>query len=230
MTTVLTVVTQALVDSGVLDDGEAASAAEAQRVLGLFNQMLALWSIDNVNVYAQQETSFSPDGAVSYTVGSGADVNMTRPARIDRAFWRSSGIDYPIAILDTFEQWESIEQKTQAGEPMYAFYLPSYATGTLFLYPQPSTGAVHLVSNVALPTDSALADTLSLPPEYILPIRTNLTLLVAGSYGAPVRPAIAAAAASSLRLLRRNNLRIQPLTMPGAIPVSISRGNIIGGD
>jgi hypothetical protein len=230
MTTVVDVITQALVDSGVLDDGETASAAEASRALDLLNQMLALWAIDNVNVYAQQETSFSPTGALSYTVGTGANVNMTRPSRIDGAFWRLNGIDTPLTMLDTFEQYESISQKTQAGEPEYAFYLPSYTTGTLYLYPQPSTGTVHLLSNVALPTASVLADTITLPPEYILPIRSNLALLVAGTYGAPIRPAIAAVAGSSLRLLKRNNLRIKPLTMPGAIPVSGGSGNIIGGD
>jgi hypothetical protein len=225
MTTISTIVSDTLADANIIDRGETASGDDAQTVLSLLNQMLAMWAVENVNVYAQQETSFTPTGALSYTVGTGANVNMARPARIDQAYWRLAGVDYPITIIPTFEQYEGIAQKTQAGEPQYAFYLPSYPTGTLYLYPQPSTGTVHLVSNVALPTANVLADTLTLPPEYVLPIRSNLTLLVCGAYGAPVRPAIAATAAASLRTLKRNNLRIQPLPVFGK-----SRGNIFTGD
>jgi hypothetical protein len=229
MTTVLSVITDALADANVTDRGETPSANDSQTALDLLNQMLAMWQVDNVTVYAQQRTSFSPSGALSYAVGTGQTVNMARPARIDRAYWRLDGIDYPITLLDTFEQYESIEQKTQAGEPQFAFYLPSYANGTLYLYPQPSTGTMYLVTQVTLPASNALADTLTLPPEYVLPIRSNLTVLVCGAYQAPVKPAIAATAMSSLRLLKRNNLRIQPLVMPGSIPVG-TRSNIISGD
>lgn len=218
-TTVLAVVTHALKDSNVIGEGETPSAEQSQDALATLNQMLALWQLDNVYVYAQQDTSFTPDGAVSYTVGDGADVDMDRPPKIDALYWRSGTLDYPIRLIDTFEQYESIAQKTQSGEPLYAFYLPSYPTGTLYLTPQPSTGTVHIVSNVALPTANELADDLLLPVEYVLPVRANLTVLLCGTYGAPVRPSVAAAAAGGLRMLKRNNLRIQPLGMPSAVPV-----------
>lgn len=229
MTTVLSVITDALADANVIDRGETPSADDSQTALDLLNQMLAMWQVDNVTVYAQQRTSFSPTGALSYAVGTGQTVNMARPAKFDFAYWRDNGIDSRIKFLDTFEQYESIPQKTQAGEPQFAFYLPSYTTGTLYLYPQPSTGTVYLISQVMLPASNALGDTLTLPPEYVLPIRSNLTLLVCGAYGAPVKPAIAATAQSSLRLLKRNNLRIQPLCMPSGVPVG-ERSNIISGD
>ena len=216
MTTVTGLIHLALFDTDIIGEGETASADIAQNALDTFNQMLAMWQAENILIYAQQETSFTPTGALSYTVGTGATVNMARPKKIDAAFWRSGSLDYPITMLDTFEQYESIPQKTQAGEPQYAFYRPSYANGTLYLYPQPSSGTVYLVSQVTLPADTALADTLTLPPEYMLPLRMNLYLLLAGSYGAPIKPSLAAAAASTLKTLRRNNLRIQPLTVPTA--------------
>jgi hypothetical protein len=228
MTTVLQVITHALKDANVLGEGESASADVAQDALATLNQMLALWQIDNLFVYAQQDTSFSPTGAVSYTVGTGANVNMARPARIDGLYWRSGTLDDPITLLDTFEQYEAIAQKTQAGEPLYAFYLPSYPYGTLYLTPQPSTGSVHLITQANLPAENAIADTLTLPPAYVLPIRANLAVLLCGTYGAPVRPSVAAAAVNGLRMLKRSNLRVQPLGMPAGIPGG-SRPNIISG-
>lgn len=227
-TTVLAVVTHALKDANVLGEGETPSADQSQDALATLNQMLALWQLENVYVYAQQDTSFSPDGSVSYTVGTGANVVMDRPPKIDALYWRIGTLDYPITLIDTFEQYESMAQKTEAGEPLYAFYLPSYPTGTLYLTPQPSTGSVHIVSNVALPTANTLADDLILPPEYVLPVRANLTVLLCGTYGAPVRPSVAAAAVGGLKLLKRNNLRIQPLGMPGAIPTD-ARASIFAG-
>jgi hypothetical protein len=228
MTTVSDLVTLALRDANVIGEGDTASGDQMQDALATLNQMLAVWAVENTYVYAQQEVSFTPTGATSYTVGSGANVSMVRPSKIDGAFWRDGGIDYPITMLDTFEQWEAIPQKTQAGEPLLAFYLPSVTTGTLYLYPQPSTGAVHMIAQATIPTDYESADTITLPAEYLLPVRMNLYVLLAGMHGAPLKPALAKAADLSLKTLKRSNLRIQPLTMPGGIPGN-GRGNIISG-
>lgn len=228
MTTALDLVTYALIDSGRIGEGETPTADESASGLALLNQMLAVWRLDNVFVYAQQLTTFAPTGATSYTVGTGLDVDMIRPTSVDAIYWRLGTVDYPVRLLDSFEQYQSIALKTETGEPLYAFYLPSYTSGTLYLVPQPSTGTMRVISQVALPTTSVLADTLSLPPEYDLPIRTNLAVLMMGVYGAPVRQGVVAAAASSLRLLKRNNLRIEPLNLPGAIPQS-KRPNILSG-
>jgi hypothetical protein len=228
MTTVASLIALAMRDANIIGEGETASGNLAQDALDTLNQMLAVWAVENTYVYAQQEVSFSPTGATSYTVGSGANVNMVRPPKIDGAFWRSGGIDYPITMLDTFEQWEAIPQKTQAGEPLWAFYLPSVTTGTLYMYPQPSSGTVHLIAQATIPTDYALADTITLPAEYLLPVRMNLYVLLAGMVGAPIKPALAKAADMSLKTLKRSNLRIQPLTMPAGI--TAGRGsNIISG-
>lgn len=226
MTTVSQLIHSALRDANVIGEGETASADTANAALEAFNQMLGSWQVENIKVHAQRDTSFTPTGATSYTVGTGASVNVARPAKIDMVYWSSGGIDYPVTILETYEQWESIPQKTQAGEPQYAFYLPTTTTGTLYLYPQPSSGTVHVVTQLALPSSSALGDTLTLPAEYILPIRLNLYLLLAGMYGAPIKPALAAMAASSLSALKRSNLRIQPLYVPVGVPRT---GNIIAG-
>lgn len=228
MTTVVEVITSALRDANVIGMGDSASGDDAQAALDTLNQMLAVWAVENTYIYAQQEVSFSPDGATSYTVGSGADVDMERPSKIDGAFWRDGGIDYPVHLLDTYEQWQAIPQKTQAGEALYAFYLPSLTTGTLHLYPQPSSGTVHLIAQASLPNDYALADTITLPASYVLPMRLNLYVLLAGMYGAPLKPALVKAADMSLKTLKRSNLRIQPLYMPESI-VGGGRGNIISG-
>jgi hypothetical protein len=112
---------------------------------------------------------------------------------------------------------------------MYAFYLPSITTGTLYLYPQPSDGSVRIITNATLPLQAALVDSITLPYQYVLPIRTNLYVLIAGMYGAPVKAALAQTAANTLRALKRNNTRIEPLYMPWGIPMR-RRGDILSGE
>lgn len=228
MTTVAEVIAWSLKDAGVLGEGETASAETTNDAFNTLKQMLALWQVDNVHVYAQTETSFSPNGSVSYTVGALGTVVMTRPAKIDAAFWRSNSLDYPIRVLDTFEEYESIVQKTQAGEPLVLFYNPSFTLGTLYLYPQPSTGTVHLITQTAMPALASSASTITLPPEYILPIRASLAVLLCAMFQTKVRPELAALAASSWKIVKRNNLRLGSLAMPAAIPTR-HHSNIFAG-
>jgi hypothetical protein len=226
MTTVAEVIAWSLKDAGVIGEGEAASAEASNDAFNTLKQMLALWQVDNVHVYAQTETSFSPNGSASYTVGALGTVVMTRPAKIDAAFWRSNSLDYPIRVLGTFEEYESIVQKTQSGQPQALFYNPTYTLGTLYLYPQPSTGTVHLITQAALPELASQTATITLPPEYVLPIRASLAVLLCAMFQTPVRPELAALAQSSWRIVKRNNLRIGTLS---AAICGHGRGNIFAG-
>jgi hypothetical protein len=211
MTTVATLIDLTLKDIGVLAASEAASGQDLDDAVATLNQMLAVWQTQNVLVYAQQVTNFSPDGSVSYTVGSGSTINMARPEKIDQAYWRLNGIDQPLEIIPTFEQYQAVVQKTLAGEPQAVFYLPSYSTGTLYVYPQASTGAIYLVSQVRLPTITS--GEISIPPEYVLPMRANLAVLLCPMYGKEPSKVTVMTALNGLAHLKRNNLRLKPLSV-----------------
>jgi len=228
MSTVAEVLGWALRDAGVMGEGETASAATTSDAFETLKQLMALWQVENVFVYAQSESSFVPTGAVSYTVGTLGTVAISRPAKILSAFWRLNALDYPIEILQTFEEYQTIVQKTQAGEPDLLYYNPSFSLGRLYLHPQPSTGAVHLITQTKFADLEGTATDMSLPPEYTMPIRTNLAVLLCGMFGTPLRPEIEAMARASWKIVKRNNLRIQPLGMPLELP-GYRRGNIIAG-
>lgn len=229
MTTVATVLDLALKDAGILGEGEAASAEMLADTFATLNQMLALWQLDSLYVYGMVENAFSPDGAVSYTVGTGGDLSMARPDEITSAFWRLNSVDYPIRLISTFEEYETLCQKTQAGEPYLAFYLPSYPLGTLYVYPQPSTGAIHVVSKIQFPTLATTASTITLPPAYIMPIRFSLAEYICLMNNTEVRPTLGRMALNARKAIRRSNVRIPELAMPAAIPRH-GRSNIFSGE
>lgn len=228
MTTVSDVINLAFKDCGALGETEAASAEMTVDGFETFQQMMSLWQADNLNVYAQVESSFSPTGAASYTVGTGGTVAITRPDKIDYAFWRSGTTDIPITILNAYEDYEGIVDKSLSTDPSYLYYLPSYPLGTLYLFPKPSTGTVHLVRQERLPLLTAVTDTITLPPQYILPIRYSLAEIFLMMFDLPNKPLIPMLAARARSVLRKQNVRINELGMPVAIPQH-QRNNIITG-
>jgi hypothetical protein len=74
MTTAANIITLSLKDIGVLDENETPSSALMSDCLATLNQMLALWSLENVYIYAKQTISFPVTGAQSYTIGSGGNI------------------------------------------------------------------------------------------------------------------------------------------------------------
>lgn len=226
MTTAYEVMVMSLNDAGVLAEGETPSADVAATAFNTLTQMLAMWQIDGLYVNAKVTNSFSPNGASSYTVGTGGTANFARPEKIDYAFYRLDSIDYPIRILATYEEYEAIPQKTLAGQPEYVFYNPTVTLGTLYVYPQPSTGAIHLVSTVRFPVLSTSADAITLPSEYIMPIRFNLSELLAAVFNTPIHAGVVMAAGRSRAALKRNNVRIPTLS---ANVLGRGHGNILAG-
>ncbi|WP_341918685.1 hypothetical protein [Polaromonas sp. YR568] len=228
MTTASEVIELALRDSGAYGEGEPVSAGDSSDAFTTLKQLLALWQIDGLMVYAQVTSSFAATGALSYTVGATGDVAITRPDKIDGAFWRSGTLDYPIAMLDSYEEYLDIVQKTLGSDPQYAFYLPSYPLGTLYLYPQPSSGTVHLTRLERLPSLTSITDTIVLPEAYMLPIRYSLGEIFLMMFDLPANPKLERMAANARRLIGRNNLRINSLGMPAGIPLRL-RSNILTG-
>lgn len=227
MTTAADIIQQCLKDIEVIGEGETASAETLADALTALNQMLSLWALSGMYVYAQMETSFTPTGALSYTVGSGGAVNIARPQQIDHAYWRSGSIDYHIELLDTFEEYQDIGYKAVVGNPGYGYYLPSYPLGVLYLFPQPDTGSVKLTTRVEFPVTAAAADTLTIPPELELVVRYSLDELLSVNMTKKLRPDIAAAAAKFRKVMKRSNLRIKPLevTTNGGFNIHIGSNN-----
>lgn len=224
MTTAADIITHALKDIGVLGESETASAELAADALSTLNQMLAMWQADNLYVYAQTATTFAATGALSYTVGATGAVVIARPASIDAAYYTSAGVDTPIEVIPTFEEYQEITTKAVVGAPFVAYYQPSYPLGVLFIFPQPSTGTVKILTKVKLPAYSAGAEDLAIPPEYEMLVRYNLGEHLAISMVSQPRPEIAMMAMKTRKRVKRNNLRLNELDLPAPSRYDIVRG------
>ncbi len=216
MSTAASLITLALRDIQVLDETETPSAALMADALTTLNQMLSMWQIERMFVYAQIDTTFAANGSTTYTVGTGGNFNIAAPARIDYAFLRVNGLDYPVEILGNWEEYQAISLKAVPGTyPEVLYYNPTYPLATLYLYPQPTTGTLHLVSSTVFPVYATSADGINLPTEYDMAIRFSLCEILAAMMGKALRPDIAGLAARARRVIKANNLRIKELELGG---------------
>ena len=137
-----------------------------------------------------------------------------RPLAIRSAFVRisssaTSGLDYPVAILNV-EEYELIGLKFLNGPwPRTLYYQPSIPLGNIFYWPNPSQGEMHLFADTVLGNFTTLSDTLTIPQGYFMALRWNLAEMLLPAYG-KMEPTqvqmIAAFAQKSKGMIKRTNM------------------------
>jgi len=184
MTTALGIIKSAMRKAGVLTKNETPDADEASDGLEMLNDLLASLSNDSLVVYARAVEGFTlSSGTASYTIGSGATFNTTRPIKIISAYVRSGGIDYKVRTVSD-ELYASIMLKsTQGSYPEVLNYTNSYPNGTINLYPAPAAAdTLYIVSEKEI-SSFTLNETVNLPPGWKRMLIYNLAVELTPEYG-----------------------------------------------
>lgn len=209
MATGQNLVTRAMRLAGVIGKGETPDADESTDGLTALNAMLDSWSIERLFVYYIVEESLTlvPNQA-QYTMGSGGDLNTSRPTRIeDQCFIRFTGsLDIPIKLIGS-EAYQALASKTdQSNIPMYLFADMRNPLAYLNFYPTPSTAYVaHIFSWKQLQQFAALTTTLALPPGHERAIVYSLAEEFGPEFGVQIQPQVQAIAQKARANLKRIN-------------------------
>jgi len=229
--TVLDLVKASLRKIRVLGAGETPSGSEGSEALDTLNALLQSWSNEGLAVYRQTlSTHATVAGTASYTIGTGATWDTTRPLRIDQAFLRttSDNIDDQLTLLSATEYY-AVRDKATASEPTHLYYLPSMTTGTVYLWPVPdAVYTVGIVQNTQIAAYLTLAADVGLPPGYEQALIYNLAVELAPEYGKSAAD-VAGLAREYKMVLKRTNHRITH-NAPDACLLGQSRSNILTGD
>lgn len=204
--------------AGILASGETLSGAEVTDASLVVTQMLDEWQADGLKVFTENINTFPfVLGQQLYTLGTGGNFSMPRPAKIHRMGVQilSNPIqpsEVPITLLDV-DGWANVRVKNISGSyplfcyPDYAFVgnppvmnlkfwvIPGLACNCVIYSWQPITSFPDLST-----TD------LIFPPAYAQALRYNLALLLIPEYGMAPRPDVAQIAMSSLAALKDQNL------------------------
>lgn len=193
---------------GILDPVENIDPDEITDLFSRLNRMISAWSNDGALIYADTQITHTltvNDG--DYTIGSGADINTTRPMKIKTAFIRNSNHDYPVEIVDEYKFNRVHNKAVQSTYPEYLYYRTGFPTGTVNLWPKPSqANTLYMDVTVPLTAFSTLSETISLPPGYEEAIEYNFLKRIAGSYGVVMTPEQREIADDSLADIRRVNM------------------------
>lgn len=201
-------ITDALRGIGAIATGETPTADESNDGLVMLNDLLELWSTQNLAVYGSADATFNTvANTASYTIGPTGTWVGDRPVRInDDPFCRVNGVDFPIEIIGQAE-YDQIPLKTQTGQIVERMLFVNDApNGLITLWPVP-TGVIPISMNIdrVLAQISGLTTVMNFPPGYMLAFRSALQIMLAPDYGRPIPPELQAVATTSFASIKRAN-------------------------
>jgi hypothetical protein len=199
---------------GVTASGEQPTIAEANDALMVLNQMIDTWNADRLAIYTVSSTDFPfVLGQQSYTLGSGGDFDMTRPAKITGMSAilianPTNPIEVPIALYSWQEWQRNVPVKQVDGSfPQICYDDGNFPLRNLNFWPIPTLqqNNVRIYGWLPLLLVGSLNASIILPPGYAEAFRYNLAVRLAAEFAAQVAPAVQSIAVESLATVRRMN-------------------------
>lgn len=223
LTTPQDIITLSLKACGVLGVGQTALAEDNADTFNVMCAMLGQWNAKRWLIYHLIDSVKTSTGAQSYTVGPGGDFNIPRQTRLEAAFFRQftvspdQPVDYPLAILQSREDYNTIALKTLNSWPQFIFMDTGFPLGSVFPWPIPQTSLyeLHLTFKASLGAFTSYTQPLDIPDEYIEALWTNLACRLPAIYpGAAISPVTVALAKAALETIRVANTQIPQLSLP----------------
>lgn len=222
MATARNYIEDALQEIGVLAAGETADAADAAWGLKKLNRLLNTYNAEQLIPYTRTRSTWTitaNDG--SYTVGSGGDVDISRPVWVDAVYYQDTSSDpdyeYPLHKLTEWE-YQNIRQKALTStQPTSYYYNPTFSSGldTVDFWPVPTSSTLEGVIYhwAVLATIAGLTTTVSYPPAYEEMLIANLALSLCPSFEKAPHPELVERAKAAKADVKRRNIRPSEMLM-----------------
>lgn len=223
MATIGDTITAALQDLGIVEAGESPASDDSALALARVNEWIDGLANEGLTIYTRLRTTWTITGAASYTVGSGATINVVRPVSpeaIKAIGYQDTSVSPTLERLLpllTEDAYAAIPQKALTGVYPQAFYYnPTLTTGTLTQYPLPTSATLQgvMYTETALAEFAALTTTFTLPPGYKRFFRSNLTVEMASAFQMAPPPALMQIALDSMATIKRTNTRRLDMRYP----------------
>src|SRR5580704_11898315 len=217
--------TNALIDGGIVGIDEAIEPAILNRAFTQANWLLAQWARKRWLVYRLVDYSFVSTGAQSYSVGLNQTININpRPDRLEYAFLRFLNqsppgglfVDIPLDIIQSHEDYSRITVKNIGTLAWRIFYDPAWPMGILLPWPVPQATIyeIHCGFKVVLPRFASPQQPINFPPEYEAALNYCLARRLRATYQMPADPEINALARDALNVIRLANQAVGVLRLP----------------
>jgi hypothetical protein len=228
MATSTTLIDRALRILVQTNSGESPTTQERTDALEALNAMLESWRNERLMCYAiRTENLTLVSGQSSYTIGPAGNLVTTRPVEILSAYVLNNNYSYDVRMINQFDYAAICAKTSSSTWPEFAYYQPSMPTGTLFVYPVPTSGSTLVLLTRTPVLALSLGETIDLPPGWKDAIAYNLAIRLAPEYQAPLSSEIVGIARETKNNIKRmNSTTIKAYT---ELPILVGqyRSNII---
>jgi hypothetical protein len=207
--TAQTIINRSLRLIGAIASGDSPTSDESADALTALNAMIDSWRNERLLTYALMESTVTLSaGDTTYTIGAAGNIVATCPVKIESAFVRSGNVDFPVEIIDK-ARFDAIPDKTTTSDiPQFIYYDHAVTTGTMNVWPVPTTANVlHVTMWTVLSTLATVGTTVTLPPGYERALVYNLAIEIAPEYEKKISQEVAKNAKESLAAIKKINSR-----------------------
>jgi len=223
MALVRAIITDALVELGIVRPGATVDPSIMDTGLSRIQNMIDAWAANRLTLSLQLRTTFTmPSGDSEILIGTGLAVDIPRPMWINRINYvipsSSPAIEVPIGQMDEAAYANLSIKELQSALPIQSFYQTNISgvSGTLFLWPQVTqdvTIAIYTPQAIAVP--ATLNTDLLGPPGYQDAFMYGLaerlmTPLAVAAESVPMLPGLVA---------RSWNTMVRPNITPGVLSI-----------
>lgn len=139
-----TIIRDALILIGGLEDDETPSDAQKSYARRALNRLGKAWSARGLKAWCWNEVSLTCVASQSsYTIGPSGDLVSERPARVANIRKSISGTETPIRQYSRSEYMNQ-PSKSSTGEPVAVYYDPQLTNGVMYVWPTPD--AAHVIN------------------------------------------------------------------------------------
>lgn len=184
------VITGALRKLAVLASGGTPSANQISDANAALNAMVKAFHADGMPLWKIKEYTFtvSPSTA-SYTVGPAQTFNINQPLKVIQAMYKQTGADFvPMNVYNHYD-FNLLPSNNASGVPVNFYYHPLRTTGTVYLWPTPTstdnTTQIKFVYQAPFEDMTTATDDFDFPNYWIEALIYNLAWRMAPEYGIP---------------------------------------------
>jgi hypothetical protein len=173
--------------------------------------MLDSWNAERLNIFTLNINEFPlTPGQQTYTLGTGGNFNIPRPARIERMSIVSllnpaQPLELPLEML-TDAGWQAIPVKLISSSlPTVVYDDGAFPLRNLNFWCIPTIAVNTRIYNWAALTSFDLTTDITFPPGYLKAIRYALAVDLAPEFGRPIPPEVAAQSILSKAVIKNMN-------------------------
>lgn len=168
------IIRQALTNCGLLQEGDDPSSETIADCMNRLNDLINFMQTQGLKLWTLIDQSVTLiNGQSTYTLKPGGSVNMTKPLRIDYAYYLDSNSNSrPLIGPLSWEEYLSLSNKSTTGSINSYFVNKKQTEVDVILWPIPdstaATGTLHLLIRQQITNFTGITDTLNFPPEWYL--------------------------------------------------------------